>query len=142
VSALRTLFTAASASGLLPWILCGLLAAFSAIGSAGFYAGHRWAASACAADIAASNLAAAQHQAQAVAKAQAASDKLWAIGLDLQLDLTVLHQRAATRITEVIRHVDATPSLASARVPAAVQRLRDEQAADSATIAAGRPVRR
>lgn len=36
MNALRTLFAAASASGLLPWICCALLAAFGAVGGAGF----------------------------------------------------------------------------------------------------------
>lgn len=140
MNALRTLFTAASASGLLPWILVALLAAFGAVGSAGFYAGHHWAASSCDADKLASNVAALNAQARAVAKAQATSDKIWNIGLSLNVDLAVQRTRTLTRTQEVTRYVDAAPDLAACRVPDGVQRVRADQVRDSARIAAGQPV--
>lgn len=143
MSALRTLFAAASASGLLPWICCALLAAFGAVGAAGVYAGHHWAASSCQAEKLASHVAAQQHELAAVAKAQATSDKIWDIGITLNVDLAMGRERAVTRTKEVTRYVDASPDLARAVVPADVQRVRDEQVRDSESVAArDRPVRR
>lgn len=140
MSALRALFTAASASGLLPWILVALLAAFGTVGSMGFYAGHHWAASSCEADKLTSNVAALNAQARAVAKAQATSDKIWDIGLTLNVDMAVQRTRTLARTQEVIRYVDAAPDLAGCRVPDGVQRVRADQVRDSARIAAGQPV--
>lgn len=139
----RALFAAVGSSGLLPWLLAAALAACGAVGSAGFYAGHHWAASACETEKAASAVAALQHQAKAVAQAQGTSDRIWAIGLALNVDLSAGRERAAARTKEVIRYVDASPDLARCVVPASVQRVRDEQVRDSESAAApGDTVRR
>lgn len=142
MSGARALWTALSASGLLPWVLLGAVAAVGTAGGAGVWAGHRWAARACAAEKLDSQVKAAAHQAQAVAKAQATSDRIWAIGLELNVDMAVQRERARTRTVEVTRYVDAEPSLAACIVPAAVQRVRDEQVRDSERSAEGHPVRR
>lgn len=142
MAALRALFVAASASGALPWLIAAALALAGIAGGAGFYAGHHWAATACAAAQFASMEAARRHEAEAVAKAQATSDKIWDIGLSLSADLAVFRERSITRTREVTKYVDASSDLARCAVPAAVQRVRDEQVRDSEHIAAGDPVQR
>lgn len=140
---LRAMWTAASTAGLLPWILAGVLAASAALSGAGFYAGHHWAASTCDAEKHESQVAAMRHQAQAVEQAQRTSDRIWNIGLELRVDLTAMRSRAEQRTHEVIRYVDADPELARCRVPADVQRVRDDQVRDSERLAApSGPVRR
>lgn len=141
MSALRALFAAASASGLLPWICCALLAAFGVVGAGGVYVGHHLAATSCAADKLRSQVAAQSAQAKAVAKAQATSDKIWDIGLSLNVDLVIQRERAQTRTQEVIRYVAAAPDLARCALPDGVQRVRAEQVRDSERIAQGQPVR-
>jgi hypothetical protein len=143
MNGLRAMWAAASAAGLLPWILAGVLAASAALSGAGFYAGHHWAASSCEAEKSESQLAAMRHQAEAVAKAQSTSDRIWNIGLELNVDLAVMRGRAQQRTNEVTRYVDADPDLAACRVRADVQRVRDDQVRDSEQLAAhGRAVRR
>ncbi len=141
MSALRSAVTAASASSMLPWILAGAIAAAVATAGGGFWAGHHWAALACDADVAASQLAALQHQAAAVAKAQATSDRIWSGEISLTVDLAVIRQRATARTTEVTAHVAADPDLSRSRVPDAVQRVRADQVRESQELPAGSPVR-
>lgn len=142
MSAVRTLWTALSASGLLPWVLLGAVAAIGIAGGAGVWAGHNWASTACAADKLESQVAAQAHQARAVAQAQATSDKIWAIDLQLTTDLAVTRTRQRVIVEEVYRDVDAHPDLAGCLVPAATQRLRDEQVRDSERAAEGHAVQR
>lgn len=143
MGAVRDLFTAASASGLLPWSLFAALAGVGASGAAGFYAGHHWAASSCAAEKHESQVAALEHQAAAVQRAQQTSDKIWNIGLELKVDMSVMRGRAQARTNEVNRYVDAAPDLGRCVVPADVQRVRDEQVRDSEQLTApGDAVRR
>ncbi len=81
-------------------------------------------------------------QARAVTKAQATSDKLWDIGLNLAVNLNVTRTRQKTIIEEVSRDVDEHPDLLACIVPAATQRLRDEQVSVSEHAAQDHAVQR
>lgn len=125
---------------IVPWLIAGAIAAGVALFGAGFAAGHHWAATSADAERQAAAVAALEHEAAAVAKAQATSERIWAIGLTLVTDIAVTRTRQRTIIEEVTRDVDAHPDLAGTLVPAATQRLRDEQADTSRRIAEGHPV--
>lgn len=118
------------------------LLAAAALLAASFGAGHHWASTkAEAARLAAAN-AALQHEAAAVAKAQATSDRIWDIGLTLATDIAITRTRQRVVIEEVERDVDSHPDLAGCVVPAATQRLRDEQTDASRRAAEDHPVQR
>jgi hypothetical protein len=118
------------------------MAAAGAIGTGGFWAGHHWAAGACDAEKLQSQVLAQQHQAAAIAHAQATSDKIAGISITLNTDLAITRTRQKTIIEEVAADVDAHPDLARCIVPADTQRLRDGQVRDSEQSAADSAVQR
>lgn len=124
-----------------PWLL--LIAIGGTVGGwgLGHWQGHASASDACEADKNVARGLAMARWTDELTDATEASLANQGVAIELNTTLHVGRDRSRVIVREVSNDVDAHPDLAGCLVPDNTRRLRDEQVADSARIAAeDRPV--